>query len=1080
MTGSLPGEGTGHFVAHFIFMLPLQITLEGFMSYRETTTLSFEGAPLWMLAGANGAGKSSVFDAMRWTLFGAHRGGKSGHEALVHRQKERLRVAFDLALEEKRFRLIRTLARAGRSTWQIEEILGDETVKIPETDGRDGYEKWVRENIGIGDETFCTAMYLAQNRGDAILGATPLQRYEMLGEIVDISAYAALHERAKTRAADLEIAARAAENAWKMAPETSAAEIETLGENLAQLNAQIAQNAARRDEILRLEPLAAHWQELESARTGAQISLETARENLRDAAQIEADFARLIELETLLPPLEKYAAIRQRAAQNARETQNLRAPLQNAREALSRVELDLQSAQQARDRLESAQNAREMTRLDALWHLGELAPQLAGARQIALYEGDIAALQGEIAAFPADLSAQISALESDIERAQNQQVAAEILRRFAREKTLFRTAIESQKSAQSQISRLETELPDAQNAERTASQSLEIARENHTLAVQTLAASTTRRGDCEAARARFDEVRGESNCYFCGQTLTPQHAAREENRLEIALQNARRDESRAQNALETQDLALKAAKNASENAQNALRNLESELEEKRAKASSAQVSGDQSRVNAAAALGELNADFVALFAADEAGAGLTRPDSPAFLSQALSGDFPTPEALETLQNGARKLESLRVLQRDVSEQEQARREIATRLSDRQNQLAPLRAASTNAALGELQKRESALKTALQDAISALENGAARLEKARETMRALEKSGADLRAKIVGWERQLAGLEAASTEIARALKAFDQPILAAFAALGEPELFAGLERLQSENSRLENGDLRERAAALREAQTKIADVEREVLGLENALQSVPTMARRAPKLLQDEAQILQNQLERGEETRRGVQLEKSELERQREAKKRLESAHLEVQNRARQHKTLADLLGPHQLQRFLLREAENGIIDEANTTLDRISGGQLRLELRADDEEIAGARKGIPKVLDVAIFRADEGENGRGPGMLPAFLSGSQRFRVAVALALGIGRYATRGGGTRLEAVIIDEGFGALDRIGRGEMIDELQMLGEELPCVILVSHQEEFFEAFPNRYLIENNGETSTARLMVS
>ncbi|HEX9996066.1 MAG TPA: hypothetical protein VGB45_02910, partial [Abditibacterium sp.] len=129
----------------------------------------------------------------------------------------------------------------------------------------------------------------------------------------------------------------------------------------------------------------------------------------------------------------------------------------------------------------------------------------------------------------------------------------------------------------------------------------------------------------------------------------------------------------------------------------------------------------------------------------------------------------------------------------------------------------------------------------------------------------------------------------------------------------------------------------------------------------------------------------------------------------------------------------------------------------------------------DDDEIAGARKSAPKVLDVAVF----GSDGTA-GMLPAFLSGSQRFRVAVALALGIGRYATRGGGTRLESVIIDEGFGSLDKIGRGEMIDELKALGDDLKRVILVSHQEEFAEAFSHRYLIEKEGGVSRARLLLS
>ena len=81
----------------------------------------------------------------------------------------------------------------------------------------------------------------------------------------------------------------------------------------------------------------------------------------------------------------------------------------------------------------------------------------------------------------------------------------------------------------------------------------------------------------------------------------------------------------------------------------------------------------------------------------------------------------------------------------------------------------------------------------------------------------------------------------------------------------------------------------------------------------------------------------------------------------------------------------------------------------------------------------------------------------------AFLSGSQKFRVAVSLALGIGQYASRQH-RPIESVIIDEGFGCLDRHGRQVMIQELQNLRGQLRCILLVSHQEEFAEAFSDGY----------------
>jgi DNA repair protein SbcC/Rad50 len=87
----------------------------------------------------------------------------------------------------------------------------------------------------------------------------------------------------------------------------------------------------------------------------------------------------------------------------------------------------------------------------------------------------------------------------------------------------------------------------------------------------------------------------------------------------------------------------------------------------------------------------------------------------------------------------------------------------------------------------------------------------------------------------------------------------------------------------------------------------------------------------------------------------------------------------------------------------------------------------------------------------------------------SFLSGSERFRLAVALALAIGQYGCRRQ-RPIESVIIDEGFGCLDRTNRQAMIEELGALRERLRCVVLVSHQEDFADAFPNgyRFSLEN------------
>jgi len=157
-----------------------------------------------------------------------------------------------------------------------------------------------------------------------------------------------------------------------------------------------------------------------------------------------------------------------------------------------------------------------------------------------------------------------------------------------------------------------------------------------------------------------------------------------------------------------------------------------------------------------------------------------------------------------------------------------------------------------------------------------------------------------------------------------------------------------------------------------------------------------------------------------------------------------------------YKELTDLLGSKGLQHDLLENAEAGIVYHANEILDRISGGTLHLKLKSSD----GSK---PEALNMIAYNS--AINAHEPQSIK-LLSGSQQFRVAISLAIGIGRYM---GSTnhRVESIMIDEGFGSLDASSRDEMTQALQDLEDDFKCVIVVSHQNEFSNKFPNRYETE-------------
>ena len=99
-------------------MIPLRVYLEGFMSYRDSIELFFEGASLWALAGSNGAGKSAIFDAITYALYGKHRGGTQNAKALINDGADRLKVQFDFEVGPNQYRAERMLKCKGGASCQ--------------------------------------------------------------------------------------------------------------------------------------------------------------------------------------------------------------------------------------------------------------------------------------------------------------------------------------------------------------------------------------------------------------------------------------------------------------------------------------------------------------------------------------------------------------------------------------------------------------------------------------------------------------------------------------------------------------------------------------------------------------------------------------------------------------------------------------------------------------------------------------------------------------------------------------------------------------------------------------------------
>src|SRR5437868_1143521 len=92
-------------------MIPKRVKLSGFLCYKDEQEVAFDGSTLWMLAGLNGSGKSTIFDAVTYALFGHHRGGAQAAAELINKDSKILSVDFEFTVDEQLYLIRRTLRR---------------------------------------------------------------------------------------------------------------------------------------------------------------------------------------------------------------------------------------------------------------------------------------------------------------------------------------------------------------------------------------------------------------------------------------------------------------------------------------------------------------------------------------------------------------------------------------------------------------------------------------------------------------------------------------------------------------------------------------------------------------------------------------------------------------------------------------------------------------------------------------------------------------------------------------------------------------------------------------------------------
>ena len=177
-------------------MNPIRIKLEGFMSYRHEAELNFEDKPIWVLTGDNGSGKSAIFDAVTFALYGKTQRNVNNSD-MINIHADQFLIEFDFKSGKRVYRLRKTVPRKGRATYQVIDL--DTREPVPDTSSKVGFDVWIANEIGIDLQTFTASVLLGQGNSDLLIRENPVERHKMLTQIVDLSAYQRLFELADNK-----------------------------------------------------------------------------------------------------------------------------------------------------------------------------------------------------------------------------------------------------------------------------------------------------------------------------------------------------------------------------------------------------------------------------------------------------------------------------------------------------------------------------------------------------------------------------------------------------------------------------------------------------------------------------------------------------------------------------------------------------------------------------------------------------------------------------------------------------------------------------------------------------------------
>lgn len=156
-------------------------------------------------------------------------------------------------------------------------------------------------------------------------------------------------------------------------------------------------------------------------------------------------------------------------------------------------------------------------------------------------------------------------------------------------------------------------------------------------------------------------------------------------------------------------------------------------------------------------------------------------------------------------------------------------------------------------------------------------------------------------------------------------------------------------------------------------------------------------------------------------------------------------------------------------RYVLGSAFKEILAAANTRLSEMSGGKYELI-----HQMETSRRNSAAGLDIEVLDLVTGKQRKSES-----LSGGESFQVSMSLALGLSDVVqNHAGGRPIDAMFIDEGFGSLDDHVLDKAISVLDELAGGSRQVGIISHVAKLEECIPQKICVRGSSRGSSIQIV--